>query len=172
MQGTTTVKTVTKSHTIRSPRRKKPEPESGIGGMWQRELQKHKALSIVALIALVLQTGMLVLALFGPSLPYKIENPAALDIQSEQFLGSLATLTGGYLRPNNTVEVLANGENFYDAELAAILSAQKLVHVECYIFHQGEVTKRFMDALIERASAGVEVKLLVDAIGSTRFMDH
>lgn len=166
------MKTVTKSHTIRTPRRKKPEPDNGLGGMWRRELQKHKALSIVALIALVLQTGMLVLALFGPSLPYKIENPGALDIQSEQFLGSLATLTGGYLRPNNTVEVLANGENFYEAELAAIRSAKRLVHVECYIFHQGEVTKRFMDALIERAAAGVEVKLLVDAIGSTRFMDH
>jgi cardiolipin synthase len=126
----------------------------------------------VALIALVVQTGMLVLALFEPSLPYKIENPAALDIQSDQFLRSLSTLTGGYLRPNNTVEVLANGENFYEAELAAIRSAKKLVHVECYIFHQGEVTRRFMEALIERAKAGVEVKLLVDAIGSTRYLDH
>ena len=67
--------------------------------------------------------------------------------------------------------MLTNGESFYEAELDAIRAAQRFVHLECYIFQQGRVTDRFLQALEERARAGVEVRLVVDAIGSAAFPD-
>jgi cardiolipin synthase len=53
--------------------------------------------------------------------------------------------------------------------LEAIRGAQKNVHFETFIFHDGEIGREFVAALAERARAGVEVRLLLDAIGSADF---
>ncbi|NOY62060.1 MAG: cardiolipin synthase B [Gammaproteobacteria bacterium] len=50
--------------------------------------------------------------------------------------------------------------------LAAIGSAQQSVWMETYIFADDEVGQRFAHALSERARAGIDVRLLVDALGS------
>jgi cardiolipin synthase len=62
--------------------------------------------------------------------------------------------------------VLKNGDVFYPAELSAIASARETINLEAYIFERGKVAQQFVDALAERARAGVRVKLVVDAIGS------
>src|SRR5206468_1135298 len=54
----------------------------------------------------------------------------------------------------------------YPAMLQAIGAARDTVNFEVYIFEPDEVGRRFMDALMERARAGVEVRVLVDAFGS------
>jgi cardiolipin synthase len=38
--------------------------------------------------------------------------------------------------------------------------------MECYIFKSGEIAREFIDALCERATAGVRVTIVMDAIGS------
>ena len=38
--------------------------------------------------------------------------------------------------------------------------------MECYIFKKGEIGDQFIDALCERARAGVRVTIVMDAIGS------
>src|SRR6185503_12433076 len=63
------------------------------------------------------------------------------------------------------VEVLNDGATFYPAELEAIRSATRSVHLEAFIFHPSPVGDRFRDALVERAKAGVHVKVVVDAVG-------
>ena len=50
--------------------------------------------------------------------------------------------------------------------LDAIRSARETVNIECYIFKQGEIGDQFIEALAERAQAGVRVTLVLDAIGS------
>src|SRR4029453_10251529 len=57
-------------------------------------------------------------------------------------------------------------ENFCEAELAAIREAKHSVNLEAYIFGKGRVTKRFLEALTERARAGVRCNLVLDAIGA------
>src|SRR6185437_17094953 len=64
------------------------------------------------------------------------------------------------------IDVLANGDNFYKAELEAIHSAKSNINLEAYIFHRGRVAQQFLDALAERARAGVQVRVVVDALGS------
>jgi cardiolipin synthase len=61
-----------------------------------------------------------------------------------------------------------SGDACYDAMVAAIGAARHHVHVEYYIWEPDRVGTRLRDALVERARAGVEVRLLLDAIGSHR----
>src|SRR5207245_2159926 len=72
---------------------------------------------------------------------------------------------GSSLHAGNQVQVLANGEVFYEAELQAIREARDSVHLEAYIFQRGEVTRRFLQAMAERAAAGVAVRVVLDAVG-------
>jgi len=58
------------------------------------------------------------------------------------------------------------GDELIEAMLTAIRGAQAHVYLETYIFAADAVGRRFTEALAERAGAGVEVRLLVDALGS------
>ena len=48
----------------------------------------------------------------------------------------------------------------------AIRSATRSINMECYIFQPGKVADQFIEALSERARLGVNVTIVVDAIGS------
>lgn len=84
----------------------------------------------------------------------------------ERFSQVLATLTDCQFHADNKIAVLTNGDNFYEAELAAISSAQRTINLEAFIFYKGEIGDRFVEALAERARAGIKVKLIVDYLGS------
>jgi cardiolipin synthase len=70
------------------------------------------------------------------------------------------------LRPGHALEILVDGAEAYPAMLAAIRAARREIHLEVYIFETDEVGREFLGALMERAHAGVEVRLLVDGVGS------
>ncbi len=125
----------------------------------------HTAFVVVALIAIGIQSLILLLAFFGPDLPYRIRETPEAAIDSEPFLDLIAVLTDAQVHGDNHVEVLTNGPCFYEAELEAIRSAQRTINLEAYIFHRGEIGERFADALTERAREGVKVKLILDYIG-------
>lgn len=63
--------------------------------------------------------------------------------------------------------VLEGGDETYDAILSAIAAATHHVHCEYYIFRDDESGRRFIEALKAKAKAGVEVRLLVDAVGAS-----
>lgn len=126
----------------------------------------HTLFLVVAFIAIFLQGLALWVSLFGPDLPYRVKHPPQIRIDSEYFRSLLATLTQAELQSGNRIEVLTNGPCFYEAEIEAIRHAQHSVHLEAYIFHKGAISKRYVDAMAERARAGVEVKLTLDYIGS------
>jgi cardiolipin synthase len=50
--------------------------------------------------------------------------------------------------------------------LEAIRAATESITLECYIFRKGEIAQQFIDALSERARAGVRVTVVIDAVGS------
>lgn len=64
------------------------------------------------------------------------------------------------------VRVYFRGSECFDAIVDAIRRAEHHVHLEYYIFEPGVVATRIRDALVERARAGVEVRFLVDGLGS------
>ncbi len=67
----------------------------------------------------------------------------------------------------NRIEPLWNGEEAFPAMLEAIAGAKKSVALCSYIFDCDDTGVRFADALAAAASRGVQVKLLVDALGAS-----
>ncbi len=124
------------------------------------------AFLVIAVIAIVGQGLLLFLALFEPGLAYKITTPPSSPLDSDDFLRMLEALTDAKVHRHSRFKVLTNGEVYYEAELEAIRAAQHHINLEAYIFKKGEVGRRFVEALTERARAGVRVNLVIDAIGS------
>ena len=67
---------------------------------------------------------------------------------------------------DNDVRLLVDGPATYVAMLSAIGAATRHINLETYIFNDDEVGKRFADALIRKRSAGVEVRVIFDSLGS------
>lgn len=74
------------------------------------------------------------------------------------------------LPPSTATEVdwLVDGAATYAAIIAAIGQARRHVNLEYYIFEPDHAGTAMRDALVERAKAGVKVRLLLDAVGSSR----
>src|SRR6476660_5210552 len=89
------------------------------------------------------------------------------SVEDEEFLPTMAGATGVPLQPGNRIEVLNNGDCFYPAMLQAIEEAELSITIEAYIYWAGDVGRRFAERLAARAAAGIRVKILLDAVGST-----
>lgn len=124
------------------------------------------AFLVIALIAIVAQGFLLFLALFEPGLDYRIRTPVSAALDSDTFLRMLEALTDAKLNRGCRVEPLPNGELYYETELEAIRNARHHINLEAYIFQKGRVAARFLEALTDRARAGVRVNLTLDAVGS------
>lgn len=120
----------------------------------------------VAIVAIVAQGFLLFLALFEPGLDYRISAGETAPLDSPDLLRMLEAITDSRVNDCTRVEVLTNAEVYYEAELQAIRGARQSVNLEAYIFQRGEVTRRFVEALTERAREGVEVRLVLDYVGS------
>jgi cardiolipin synthase len=121
---------------------------------------------VIAIIAIVAQSLLLFLALFEPGLNYKISQPDSCAPDSEEFMRLLEALTDAHITRRSHIEVFTNGENYYEAELAAMREAKHNINIEAYIFQKGKVADEFLKVLTERARAGVQVNLVLDSIGS------
>jgi phosphatidylserine/phosphatidylglycerophosphate/cardiolipin synthase-like enzyme len=85
------------------------------------------------------------------------------DLETLFFRSAGAPLVGG-----NAVRILLDGSQNYPRWLDAIESARRTVHLEMYIVHNDAIGRRFRDALIARARAGVPVRVLYDWFGALR----
>ncbi len=115
--------------------------------------------------ALVVAAAMLLLALIEPSVAYRVVSPK-LAPADDGFGAALALLCGADRRALQNIEVFSRGKDIYDAELAAIAEAKSSIHLEAFIFREGAASKRFVEALTDRAKAGVKVRLTLDAFGN------
>jgi len=91
-----------------------------------------------------------------------------LDVGSDAFLRASEALTSSPISYGNDVELLINGDRIFPAMLETIRDAQRSVNLLSYIYWKGEIGERFSECLIERARAGVEVNVLLDAVGSAK----
>lgn len=83
----------------------------------------------------------------------------------EELIPSLAGLTLGTAVAGNSVEVHENGA-YFDVMVERIRAAEKSVHLETFLWSEGIVEKQVADALSERARAGLQVRVLLDANGA------
>jgi cardiolipin synthase A/B len=92
-----------------------------------------------------------------------------LDIECDwpidELMPTLAGLTLSTAVAGNQAEVHENGA-YFDVLIGRILAAEKSVHFETFLWKEGALGRRLADALIDRARAGVQVRVLLDAEGS------
>jgi cardiolipin synthase len=67
------------------------------------------------------------------------------------------------------VTILVGGDSFYPDMLVGIAQAKHEILLETYMIDSGQVLEKFIGALSAAATRGVSVKMMVDAIGATRF---
>ncbi|WP_127585367.1 cardiolipin synthase [Paenibacillus koleovorans] len=76
------------------------------------------------------------------------------------------------LTQNNGIEIFTEGRTKFEALLQSIREAKHHIHLQYYIINRDELAAEVLEALTERAQAGVEVRILYDDIGSRRLNDR
>ena len=102
--------------------------------------------------------------LFSPGINYHLSRRTS--VHAEDFLYTIQSTCQTALHHGNAVTIYTDGAEFYPAMLEAIRSATRSVNFECYIFQPGGIADRFIEALEDRARKGLNVTVVVDAIGS------
>ena len=90
-----------------------------------------------------------------------MDRPHGPDLLDQAFTRA----AGASLVAGNSVRLLRDGAGNYPLWLRAIGGAQQYICFENFIFYEDEVGAQFAVALIERARAGIEVRLNYDWLG-------
>lgn len=112
----------------------------------------------------VILAWIVLVILFTPGINYRLSRRTSNH--DPNFLYTLQSTCQAALHRDNRVEIFTNGEQFYPAMLDAIRGATRSINMELYIFQPGTIAEQFVTALSERARQGVNVTIVVDAIGS------
>jgi cardiolipin synthase A/B len=112
------------------------------------------------------------ISLFNRPTKVRYVLPHSFGVRDPTFLPSLHAIGGPRMVDGNTVSILENGIEILPAMLASIRAAEKSVHMEAYIFWSDSVGRQFRDALAETARRGVEVRVLLDGVGSPKHLDN
>jgi cardiolipin synthase len=122
---------------------------------------------VVGGLALLFVLLLILAGMIGPMPRYSLSCPSdQLRNDSESFLNVLESLTDAKVNRSGALEVLTNGPCFYPAALEAMRAAQQSICLEAYVFHPGEIARLYLEVMTERAKAGVQVNLVLDAFGS------
>jgi len=118
----------------------------------------------------VLALGVLVYDWLVPNqseiAPHGLSVDRCLD--AEESARALAANLNAPLLDGNAIDVLLNGDEIFPAMLDAIRAATHSVHLLTYIYWQGDIARRFADELEAAGRRGVQVRVLVDAVGGGR----
>ena len=77
----------------------------------------------------------------------------------------LEALLGIPASEGNALTVLKNGDEIFPAMLSAIREAQRTIDFLTFVYWKGDIAAEFAWALAERAQAGLDVRVLIDAVG-------
>lgn len=116
------------------------------------------------IIGIAFLVWLVLVLLFTPRIDYRVSTPLRPD--SDEFLHVIQATCQAALHRHNRVDILTNGAQFYPAMRDAILQATGSINLEAYIFQPGEAADMLTDAMVGRARDGVEVRIVLDWIGS------
>ena len=128
---------------------------------------------IVIVIAVTAEAWRLLLIFIRPGPTYELGSAELGDLETPAYFNRLAGVLDAPTSACSSFEPLNGGERFYGEAIADIARARSTIHLAAYIYTPGEAADRFTKAMAERARAGVEVRVLLDAFGSlTTFKSH
>ncbi len=99
-----------------------------------------------------------------------LSDPIRIDYgpTDPSFANAMGPMTGADFTDGNSIQTLVNGDEFFPSMLKAIREAKKTITFENYIWSSGYISNQFIDALTERARAGVRVHALLDGMGGLK----
>jgi cardiolipin synthase len=92
----------------------------------------------------------------------------ALDVGSPAFLAACEALTAAPISHGDDLDVLINGDEIFPVFLETIRGAKHSLNLETYVYWQGDIASDVGACLCEKAREGVEVNVLLDAVGSLK----
>jgi cardiolipin synthase len=127
--------------------------------MWIAAIAGALAAVLITIVVLNVTTG-------EKRIEHKLEHRHGVG--DAQFRRELSTLLGPPIAGGNRVAHLENGAQIFPAMLESIRAARRTICFETFIYWSGQVGREFVEALGERARAGVRVHVLIDWVGSQR----
>lgn len=68
----------------------------------------------------------------------------------------------------NKIEYLPESQEYFEKLLDDLSKAEKTINFEYYIVRNDEISNKLMDILIDRVKTGVDVRLMIDAVGNNK----
>jgi cardiolipin synthase A/B len=96
---------------------------------------------------------------------YRLHGAEELDPSGDGFMRAAEALTSAPISWGSEVELLINGDRIFPCMLETIRGAEKTICLTTYAWWRGDIAHEVADALIERARAGVECNVIIDAMG-------
>lgn len=90
---------------------------------------------------------------------------ATVDERLRELRRRLEGLLGIPASEGNELTVLRNGDQIFPAMLDAIRASERTIDFLTFVYWKGDIAHEFAHALAERATAGVTVRVLIDAVG-------
>lgn len=88
-----------------------------------------------------------------------------VPLQNDEFLEVMDEIVDFPLVGGNKIDLLCNGDEVFPAMFEALENAKDTIHLETYILYEDTLGNKLMDLLMEKAKAGLEVRLLYDYFG-------
>jgi len=96
-----------------------------------------------------------------------------IEIPDEDAFARAAMILGGLpFTRGNALELLIDGEEMFERLFREMRQAREYLCVNFFIVKNDQLGKRFQQALVERAQAGVKVLFLFDEFGSHKLPHH
>ncbi|MBP1933615.1 cardiolipin synthase [Ammoniphilus resinae] len=102
-------------------------------------------------------------------IPYDLNEPEKLKRfpgRPQRIINFLWQSASSPMTRYNRVEVLTNGEATYKSMLEGMEKAQHHIHFITFILRDDGIGRQMKEIWMERAKAGVEVRLIIDGLGS------
>ena len=89
----------------------------------------------------------------------------------ERYSAVVESVTDSPLIKGNKVTLLADGQATYAAMFKALQAAKDHINLESYIIEDDETGRKFSALLLQKQAAGVQVRVMYDAVGSINTSD-
>ncbi|WP_455587400.1 cardiolipin synthase [Bacteroides sp.] len=100
-----------------------------------------------------------------PMAEYLAQDPSILPVEYDRLIKLFQHTNQALPFDGNRVDTYTSGYSMLQALLRELQKAEKHIHMEFYIFEDDPIGRLVRDVLIEKAHAGVEVRVIYDDVG-------
>jgi cardiolipin synthase len=91
-----------------------------------------------------------------------------IEVGSDEFLRATEAITMAPITHGNEIELFINGDEIFPAMIETMRGARRSLNFLSYLYWSGDIAGEIAAALCDRAQAGIEVNVLLDAVGSAK----